>query len=225
MSFRSVSLIAALCGALLAAAGGAHAGTTTLNLGQSAENFTLLGLGPTGTPGFGFYHVFQGAETDTATTATFTLSGVITGSSDPGLASGDYSFVTSYGLGEFILATDASAFSNSFVYTGGFFPDTQMTLLLTNTPTGSHTIPIVTNGMFDGPGFGFSFTSASCTGVAVCTQYNVGQTPGATIAGPVTIGISLAAVPEPATWALAILGMGMIGVAVRRRRGGLAVAA
>lgn len=223
MSFRSVSLIAALCGALVAA-GGAHA-TTTLNLGQSAENFTLLGLGPTGTPGFGFYHVFQGAETDTPTTATFTLSGVITGSSDPGLASGDYSFVTSYGLGESILATNEAAFADPFVYTGGFFPDTQMTLFLTNTPTGSHTFPIVTNGMFDGPGFGFSFTSATCTGVAVCTQYNVGQTPGATISGPVTIGISLAAVPEPATWALAILGVGMIGFAARRRREGLTVAA
>ena len=223
MSFKSVSLIAALCGALAAAAG-AHAGVTTVSLGQSAQDFTLLGLGPTGTPGFGYYAIDQGAETDTATLSTYTLSGIITGSNSAGLASGDYRLVTTMAPGEFILGTDASAFSNDFVY-AGFYADTQITLYLTNTPTGSHTIPLLTNGVFDGPGFGFGFTSTTCTGVASCSQYEVGQTVGATITGPVTIGVNFGAMPEPTTWALTILGVAMIGFAARRRSEGLAAAA
>jgi hypothetical protein len=40
----------------------------------------------------------------------------------------------------------------------------------------------------------------------------------ATAAGKLNGSIQLGAVPEPATWAMAILGMGLIGLAARRRR-------
>jgi hypothetical protein len=223
MPFKSVSVIAALCGAFVVAAAGAPAGAATINLGQSTQDFSLLGLGTTGTPGFGYYAIYQGAETDTATLSTFTLSGTISGSTNPGFASGDYRLVTTMAPGEFILGTDASAYSNSFVY-DGFYADTDMTLYLTHTPTGNHTISIMTNGVFDGPGIGFGFTSTTCTGVSSCSQYEVGQTLGATISGPVDISINLGA-PEPATWALTILGVAMIGFAARRRNEALAAAA
>jgi choice-of-anchor C domain-containing protein len=42
--------------------------------------------------------------------------------------------------------------------------------------------------------------------------------------GPVIGGVSVAAIPEPATWAMLILGVGLIGIAARRRRQGLACA-
>jgi hypothetical protein len=35
----------------------------------------------------------------------------------------------------------------------------------------------------------------------------------------------LSAVPEPATWTMTILGLGMVGFAARRRREGMAIAA
>jgi hypothetical protein len=38
------------------------------------------------------------------------------------------------------------------------------------------------------------------------------------------IFVLTAAVPEPATWAMMLLGFGGIGLAMRRRRGGMALA-
>ena len=45
-----------------------------------------------------------------------------------------------------------------------------------------------------------------------------------TISGPGDISLS-SAVPEPATWAMMIAGFGLAGAALRRRKGGLALAA
>jgi len=79
------------------------------------------------------------------------------------------------------------------------------------------TLPLVTNGAFDGPGFSFAYGPGSCTRIGVCDQAQVGLTPGSTISGPVTIDASFT-VPEPATWTLLIVGFGLSGAALRRPR-------
>ena len=60
-------------------------------------------------------------------------------------------------------------------------------------------------------------------------QYGYAQIAGSTLQGfrfetTPGLGVNIAAVPEPATWALLISGFGIIGVAMRRRRTGYATA-
>jgi hypothetical protein len=205
---------AALTGALVVAAvGSASAGTIFVDTGASSQNFTLFGQGPIA-PGIGSFTIGQGASVyDPGTnTSTFTLSGAITGGS-PGYNSGTYAFVTTYsGLDTPEAGPNAPKAQSNPSNTNEFFydsldPSTTMTFELFGTPTGNHTIPLVAGGNFLGPGFSFTFTTASCTGVAVCGQNNVGLTPGAAIFGPVDISVSFSAgTPEPSTWGLMLLG-------------------
>ncbi|HEY7900832.1 MAG TPA: PEPxxWA-CTERM sorting domain-containing protein [Caulobacteraceae bacterium] len=208
--------------AAVAIAGAAGASTVTVSLGQSAQNFTLYGQGAYA-PGLGSFTVGQGAGSTAAGVSTFILSGAITGGS-AGYNSGTYEFITTYNGADSPTAGPNApqarsnpSFPNEFFYSH-FDPSTDMVLELFGTPTGNHIIDLVTNGVFDGPGFGFSFVTASCTGVDVCDQNTVGLTPGATIGGPVDISASFAAVPEPATWAIMLAGFAGLGAALRRRR-------
>jgi hypothetical protein len=218
--------VAALAAVLGLAAGAAQAGVVTVSLGPSSEDFTLHGQGAVA-PGVGSFTIQQGAESFNAGTNTTTdiLSGTITGSSIPGLSSGHYAFVTTYkgapiGSGGMQVEGQSNPSNlNEFFYTA-FDPSLDMTLKLTGTPDGNFNIPLVTNGVFDALGFGFGFVSANCSNVAVCGQNNVGLTPGASIFGPVTIGatFNFSAVPEPAEWALMLVGLGALGAALRMRQ-------
>lgn len=49
--------------------------------------------------------------------------------------------------------------------------------------------------------------------------YGLGVTDGRSVLDYVDSGVSLSAVPEPATWALMIAGFGMVGAVARRRQG------
>lgn len=106
----------------------------------------------------------------------------------------------------------------NYFYYGTLAPSTDITLYLTGTPDGNVTVPLVTNGAYDGPGFSFAYSGGVCTGSPpTCSQNDVGLTPGSSISAPVTIYVSY--VPEPATWALMLLGFGALGVALRARKG------
>jgi hypothetical protein len=221
---------AAIAGAALALAGSAAAGTTIINLGQSSQDYILFGQGPV-SPGVGSFTNAQGSESyDSGTnTTTDTLSGLISSSTDPGLSSGNYSFVTTYlgmpiGSGGTQVQSQSNPSDLAFFFYDFLDPSVDMTLFLTGTPEGSLSIPLVTNGAFDGPGFSFLYVTATCTGVSVCTQNNVGLTPGATQFGPVTITVSLTSVPEPASWALMLIGVAALGGALRARRSGVVTA-
>jgi len=235
MDFESMAARAA-AGVLAVGAGlalGAPAGAAiiSVDLGQSAEDFILYGMGDYA-PGLGSFTVGQGAGVFDAgsDTSTFTLSGAINGGTT-GWNSGTYEFITSYtgpttpdGGPNAPQAHSSPSNPNSFFYSF-LDPSVTMTLDLFGTPTGDHSVVLFTGGVFQG-GFGFGFTSASCTGVAVCGQNIVGETPGATISGPVTMGASFEvpdAVPEPGAWALMIAGFGAAGAALRARRRAVAV--
>ena len=175
ISFRAVTVAAVALGAASTAQA-----SVTIDLGQSAENFVLYGQGANGL-GDGTYTIQQGSESHNSGTNTTTdsLTGSITGSTIPGLASGSYDFVTTFsgvliGLGGTQIQGESNGVgSNEFHYTS-LDPSVDMTLYLTGTPSGNHAIPLVTNGAFDGPGFGFSYVTANCSGVVVCTQFEVG---------------------------------------------------
>jgi hypothetical protein len=198
----------------------AAADTISVDLGQSAQNFTLYGQGPIA-PGIGSFKNGQGSGVfDSGTnSSTFTLSGTIT-SGSPGYNSGTYDFITTYAGQDTPQAGPNAPFAQSNPSNLNFFfynhldPSTTMTLELFGAPTGDHVIPLVVGGSILDPDFFFLYTTASCTGVAVCTQNNVGLTPGATISGPVTITASFvtSSVPEPATWGLMLIGLGALGL-------------
>jgi hypothetical protein len=87
--------------------------------------------------------------------------------------------------------------------------------------TGSNNLFYLTGPFFvDGNGLGFSTAAGAAVNLFVTngTSYRVNA--GGLNTGLVTASASplAAAVPEPATWALMLLGFGGIGIAMRRRR-------
>ena len=215
----------------LSCAIGANSAPVTVDLGQSTGNLTLYGQGQLGgaPAGVGSYTIGQGTGSfDAGTnTSTFTFTGAITGGPSP-FTGGTYDFVTTYSgndapqAGPNAPKGQANPSDTEFFFYDSFDPSTQMFVTLTNGPD-MLTIPLVTNGVFDGPDFGFGYTTATCSGVATCDQALVGLTPGSDITGPVDISVTfdsslLAAVPEPSTWALLIAGVGGIGAALRLGR-------
>ena len=213
--------------AIFALAGATAGSATTISLGASSQDYTLYGQGAYA-PGLGSFTNQQGSETSSGGINTDTLTGAITGSDTAAFASGNYSFITTYS-GTPIAAGGQEVYSISNPSNSNYFnysyidPSVDMTLYLTGTPSGDYTIPLITNGSFDGPDFGFLFTSGTCTGpVASCGQNNVGLTPGSSLYSPTTISVSFTTppaptVPEAGTWALMLVGFGVIGSAVRRR--------
>jgi hypothetical protein len=220
MNLRLLATSAIFAGSVLAA-GVSSSATTYVDLGESAENFTLYGLGD------GYYAIGQGDGTTDGLTSTFTLSGVITGGS-PGYSSGTYALVTTY---DGVDAPDAGPLApigeeipadpNEFEY-AYFDPSTDITLYTYSGGVETHSIPIVVDGgLVSGlTGFSFSAVSSTCTGpVDYCDQEEVGYTPGSSIYGPVTGYVSVSSVPEPTGWVLMLLGSGLAGAAIRSRQG------
>ncbi len=178
----------ALWGGLLFTPFIAQASLVTLNLGQSAQNFTMNGTGANASS-LGTYVVTMGACVAGVSTTTCTLSGSFT-SSTPGLTSGTYSLVTVYsGTGASpLLGVQQSAGSNFFSFSS-IPSDATMTLTLVSS-SGTTVVPFLSHSSFiNGATFGLIYTAAAvCSGtpVAPCGVAQVGVTNGSTITGPVT---------------------------------------
>ena len=203
------------------------AGTITVNLGQSAENYTLVGTG--GSNGYGTYMVEQGTCVAGATDTTCTLTGSYTGLT-AGYSSGTYSLITTYANGEGINAISSDPVSspdggNFFVLEPPFSSDLQITLDLDDI-SGMKVLPVIVNGAFAGDNLSVSAVDSVCSGLpegVPCTQGNVGLNSGSSIFSPVTgtatfnteIVKSAGPVPEPG-W-LVLSGVPAALLMLRRR--------
>jgi hypothetical protein len=228
-SFKAGAAALVAC-ASMALATPTSAALVTISLGCSAEDLILYGLGSYA-PGLGAFSVQQGSAVYDGTRSTFTLSGSILGGTG-GFDAGSYAFVTSYLGAPAPLAgpespvgyTDPADLGSFFYH--GISPSTVITLSL-SLPSGSFSTVLFdgnAGGLASGAGWMFERTGGTCTGVAVCDQNTVGQTPGATISGNVSgivqflIPDVLLPVPETRTWAMLLLGFGAVGLSMRRRR-------
>jgi hypothetical protein len=145
-------------------------------------------------------------------TYRFTLSGPNTGNTVPVLLLGSGSSAGGQNFLSF-----QNAFNSDYENTGNFVADQVLNLV---------------------PGWGYVLVLRAEAAVATGNLYNIGDTmtasaavdPTLTILGPdaqlyhfdglpdSTIGGPMAAVPEPATWAMMLSGFGLVGSAMRRRR-------
>jgi hypothetical protein len=176
-------------GGLVLTAALAQAASVTISLGQTAQNFTLTGLGANGS-GLGQYLVTMGACTPSGGTTTCILSGSFTGTTS-GFTSGTYTLTTTYvGTGTTPLqGIEQSAGSNLFAFSA--IPASATMTLTLVTSSGTIVVPIEAGGQFAaGATFGFVYSPSleTCSGAAVstCSVAQVGLTAGAVITGPPT---------------------------------------
>jgi uncharacterized protein (TIGR03437 family) len=167
-----------------------------ITLGQSNQNFGLTGIGANAS-GEGQNNVTWGSCAFDGTNTNCTVSGPYTGLG----AGGTYSFVLSYpGNGAFpLIAVSQSPGSNLFVYQA----KSNYSLVITLVENGGPTV-----SFFSFANFSFYYTSAAtCTGVASCAVGVVGQTPGATMTGPITGSFD----PAPAITPSGVISAGNYG--------------
>jgi hypothetical protein len=233
MNFKQMMVGVGAAAALVVAAGAAQAAPVTVNLGPSTEVFTLNGLGGL-VDGNGIlrarYSLEQGEGVSDGTTTVFTLSGAITTSNVASLATGTYAFVTSYDgpidpIGGPNAPRAISNAGNQNFFNYNFLHPSLTIDLFLYTPGGAFVQRLFGNGMFD-DNFSFNLANAVCAGLPMgvpCSQYNVGLHEGATFSGNTRITATfdtatLDAVPEPATWAMMLMGFGGLGAVLRSRR-------
>jgi hypothetical protein len=209
--------------------GTAYADTITVNLGQSNENYSLIGMGGTGgADPYGTYLVNEGTCVAGATTTSCSLTGSYTGSTE-GYSSGTYSIITTYTNGEGLHAISAAPVSSSggnyFVMEPPFSPDLDMTLFLDDI-SGSKAVQMIVDGQWVADSYLIQAVHSTCAGLPdgmPCKQSNVGVNDGSSIFSPVLGQVTFnpadvtsvtPSVPEPAWLVLA----GLPGALLMLRR-------
>jgi hypothetical protein len=184
-----LSQIAFCLSGLLLTSFTAQASTVTLNLGQTAQNLTLAGLGANSS-GLGTYNVTLGACTASGGNTTCILSGSFTGTAT-GFLSGTYSLATTYVGTESspLKGVQQSAGSDLFAFSS--IPSTATITLTLVSSSGTTVVPMVAGSQFAaGAVFNFFYGAgaATCTGSAVssCSVGSVGLVAGAVITGQPT---------------------------------------
>ncbi len=208
----------------------AQAGSITVNGGPTPQSLTETGIGDNGS-GSAQWYITPGACSVSGGNTSCLFSGSYTGST-PGFTGGTFSVVTTFtGSGSFstpwgtgptplvgISITPGSSFFE-FEYIG---PGVKMTLDLNESGGGTYSIPIWNGSVFEA-GYGLSPAGTpTCTGVSVCTPFNVGETPGATWTDPEYVGVTFSTprsstTPEPGS--LVLLGSGLLGLLGVAKRG------
>jgi hypothetical protein len=186
-----LSQIAFCASGLLLASFTAQASTVTLNLGQTAQNVTLAGLGANAS-GLGRYNVTLGTCTPAGGNTTCILSGSFTGTT-AGFFSGTYSLATTYvGTGASPLQGVQQS-AGSDLYSFSSIPSTATMTLTLVSSSGTTVVPIEAGSQFAaGATFAFFYGTgagaATCSGspVSSCSVNSVGLVNGAVITGQAT---------------------------------------
>lgn len=207
---------------LLIAQPAAHATTViTVDLGVSAQDYTLIGQG-TENP-YGTYINLQGACSSGTSLTSCLLSGAFTGTT-PGFTGGTYDLITTYPNGKPLTSISVDPLGGpNQNYFNANPPNAGTTMYLDLTEYGGPTydIPIFTDGAYDAQLY-FNSTTPTCGGTSLngapCNQIDVGQVAGATYGGPITGSVNFdepasAVTPEPASVTLfgtALLSLGIL---------------
>ena len=166
----------------------AQGASVSINLGQTAQNFTMAGLGPNA-GGLGQYLITMGACTPAGGNTTCILSGAFTGSTS-GFTSGTYSLATTYVGNGTTPLQGVQKFAGQDLFTFSSIPATTTMTLTLVTSNGTVVVPLFTGGQFvAGTAFSFVYSAgAICSGTAVanCSVGPVGLAAGAVISGRVT---------------------------------------
>ncbi len=159
---------------LCAVAASPFASATIVTLGTSNQNFGLTGIGPNA-QGQGQSKITWGACSFDGTNTQCILTGSYTGINN----GGTYTFTMTYpGNGPFPVIAVTQPGSNLF--SGQV--NSNYTLLITLAQTGGPTVSFYSQYFT----FNFVYGTPTCTGVTSCSVSQVGQTPNATIIGPIT---------------------------------------
>jgi len=197
----------------------ANATSITVNLGQSAQNYTLTGQGIDNP--YGTYFNTQGTCTPGASTTSCVFSGSYTGST-PGFTAGTYQFLTTYANGALPASVSEDPLGGANQDYFEFYsidPSTSMYLDLAESGGPNYNIPIFTDGVFDG-GFSVAYVNPTCSGTSLgeapCTQIDVGQVAGAIYSGQVTgsatFDSSIVTTPTPEPSSLVLLGTAFLAL-------------
>jgi hypothetical protein len=224
-----ISTSVCVLASLLLAAPAMRATSISVNLGQSAQDYVMIGQG-TDNP-YGTYLNTQGSCVAGVSSTTCSLTGAYTGST-AGYTSGTYDFVTTYlGTGPSPLGAISEdpigGANQDYFYFNNIPTGTTMYLQLDESGGPDYNIPIYAGGSFVG-GFSVLYVPTPvCGGTSLggdpCDQIYAGQFLGATYTGEVTGSATFDSstvvtgnpVPEP-EW-LTLGGLPLLLAMMRRR--------
>jgi hypothetical protein len=131
---------------------------------------------------------------------------------------GDHDALLDNAFNGYLTASFAPTTAVGFYFASDYYAGTPIAITLLNGATQVYSGTVTGGGTYSG----FSFFGIDGVGTFDQLKIDAAGTDGFASLGPISFSSGVGAVPEPATWALMILGFGAAGVALRRKAKGQA---